>query len=181
MITQEWGLDGYFRWLQGLRFQYKARRDLILDLLTTHFKVKKQVLEIMPGIWQLGYKGYNHPSTVKGFFSSEEKVSGNHLVSFVPPTAGMFIWIRVHFEHHPSYAKRLYQFQSGLTKSSPEHEMTDELFIKLAKKLVLVVPGTFFSTNGSSPGSTPSKHVGYYRISFSTATVSSFFGTVKLT
>ena len=38
LLTQ-WTFDGYFRWLHGLRTQYKHRRDIFIDCLAQEFEL----------------------------------------------------------------------------------------------------------------------------------------------
>ena len=42
LLTQ-WTFDGYFRWLRGLRTQYRHRRDFLVDCLAEEFELLSEM------------------------------------------------------------------------------------------------------------------------------------------
>lgn len=94
--------------------------------------------------------------------TDEKRVFGRkQYFSYVPPAAGMFIWIKVHFAEHPAVLR------------GDEDELTLEmkLFIALAEAGVLIAPGWYFSAD-SSENHDEEHGQGHYRIAFSHASVS---------
>ncbi|KAJ7700049.1 pyridoxal phosphate-dependent transferase [Mycena rosella] len=148
---QEWGYEGYMRWLKALRLQYTIRRDYFVDCLAEEFQ-----LTIAPGttgMWEgcQVYTGFAKPKrNLTGYFNEKAPMS-NALFSFVPPTSGMFVWIKVHFDQHPSFA----------TLGAESMEM--KLWIELAEAGVLFGPGAMFCPTGDYA----SERTGHFRISFS--------------
>jgi aromatic amino acid aminotransferase I len=85
-----WKPDGYIRWLRGLGQQYTDRRDYFLDLLHSKFHIRTSASE--HDFW----KG----CTVYDVYSKTEEHGEKHgafgqvkYFSFVPPSAGMFVWV----------------------------------------------------------------------------------------
>ncbi|KAJ7129722.1 PLP-dependent transferase [Mycena epipterygia] len=148
---QEWGYEGYIRWLKALRLQYTIRRDSFVDYLADEFH-----LTVAPGtvgMWEgcQVYSGFAKPKrSLNGYFNEKAPVS-NALFSFVPPTSGMFVWIKVHFDQHPSFA----------TLGPKDLEM--KLWIELAEAGLLLGPGAMFWPTGDYA----SERSGHFRISFS--------------
>ena len=182
LIANQWRLDGFSRWLQGLRAQYRARRDAMLDSFAEAFDLRRE-----DGVGLVasshGYVGY--PKRRHG--KSEKTPRDVALCSFVPPTSGMFgasprrcladraVWLRMHFENHPDYA-RLAARQDG----QAEEILLDRVFKRCAERLVLIVPGIFFVPTHA--GSVKPQHVGYARLSYSSATrdeLSQAIGTLR--
>lgn len=52
------------------------------------------------------------------------------LVSFVPPSAGMFVWLAVHLDSHKDYNKLLSRGED------PTRVLLEKLFIELAEQKV---------------------------------------------
>ena len=77
------------------------------------------------------------------------------LFSVVPPTSGMFLWIAMDFEAHPSF------------KEGEEETLEMQLWTNLAEAGVLVAPGWYFAANDD----VNDKGQGHFRISFSNAEV----------
>ncbi|KAF8195928.1 pyridoxal phosphate-dependent transferase [Mycena galopus ATCC 62051] len=149
----EWGYEGYIRWLKALRLQYTMRRDFLVDCLAEEFH-----LTVAPGVAGSMYEGaqvyhgFAKPQRSAGYFNNEKaSMLPNRLISFVPPTSGMFVWLKVHFDQHPLIA----------TVGAESLEM--QLWIALAEAGVLFGPGYMFSPTGDWSSETS----GHYRISFS--------------
>ena len=78
------------------------------------------------------------------------------LFSVVPPTSGMFVWVKMHFENAPGY--------------QPDEEpntMELKLWVKIAEAGVLIGPGRYFSSDEESVDPVD----GHFRIAFSYASV----------
>ncbi|KIM94765.1 hypothetical protein OIDMADRAFT_172496 [Oidiodendron maius Zn] len=93
------------------------------------------------------------------------------IFSFVPPSAGMFIWARFYLTNSPRFLK----IQDSGKSVDPEQEFLDYVWAELSKALVLLTPGSYYTpwqgkdkaltkTRGSEPG------VGYFRLAFSMPT-----------
>jgi DNA-binding transcriptional MocR family regulator len=121
-----WKTDGWVRWLEGLRGNYERR-------------MQKMSFILEEGKYALRSSN-RQPVDVASSFSSDEDeeyqvVSKTQMYDFVYPLAGMFLWMRAHYETHPLYAK-------------VEHErLARALWIYMTKEpyLVLVSPGSIFS------------------------------------
>ncbi|KAJ6613492.1 PLP-dependent transferase [Mycena sp. CBHHK59/15] len=142
----EWGYEGYIRWLKALRLQYTLRRDFLLDCLAEEFH-----LEVAPGTAGARkgcevYHGSVKPKRSITGYLNEKSPASTTLFSFVPPTSGMFLWIKIHFDQHPSFS----------TLGTEDLEM--KLWIALAEGGLLVGPGKLDVFSHRS---------GHYRISFS--------------
>ncbi|CAL1700165.1 unnamed protein product [Somion occarium] len=152
LITQllkSWGYEGYTRWLHGLAVQYTGRRDYIIDCFAEEFHLRSSIGTT--GIWN-GLEVYDLYAKPKRNASGLEKFDfGPKLISFVPPTSGMFIWLKINFRTHPSF------------KEGDEEPLETQLFIKLAEGGVLVAPGWFFAATDNVLDSGE----GHVRISFS--------------
>lgn len=76
-----------------------------------------------------------------GFSSARTK--GRKIVSFVPPTAGMFVWLDIHLGSHVSLRNR-----SDFASASYQEDARDvmqRLWVALAEGKVLVAPGWMVS------------------------------------
>jgi len=132
-LLAQWTFEGYVRWLRGIRTQYKLRRDFFIDCLSDEFDLFPTPASAIPGAWAasgdnvMALSGYVRGSTKK------EKT--RRLLSFVPPTAGMFVWIELYFGDVPDESD---EDGSVLT---PERQFWE----RLANAGVLAAPGWFFS------------------------------------
>ncbi|TFY60507.1 hypothetical protein EVG20_g7392 [Dentipellis fragilis] len=166
-LLQSWAYEGYIRWLRGLRIQYKARRDLFVDLLSEEFDLQRAVGTHELGAWhgQTVYTAYVKQRGGALWGSRSEKASvglGGPLFSFVPPSSGMFVWVKVHFKERAASANA----------NGPVGEDTLEmkLWIKLAEAGVLMAPGWFFAADTDEDRIPADPNVeGHLRISFSNA------------
>lgn len=136
-----WKFDGWVRWLEGLRGNYERR-----------MQVMSQILEDGKYLIQ---GGSTARSTTAGRAEEDdfEIVNKTQLYDFVWPAAGMFLWLRAHFDTHPLYKKLGGQ------------RLASALWIFLTSKpyLVLLAPGAMFS-----PTPEIAEEVGwqYYRLCF---------------
>ncbi|KAH8094916.1 PLP-dependent transferase [Cristinia sonorae] len=162
LITQllvTWGYDGYVRWLHGLAVEYEVRRNFLLDTLASEFHLRPTLG--VQGIWKglEVFVAYAKPD------GSEKFGYGNKLFSIVPPTSGMFLWVKLHFDD-------LHNFQPG-----DEESLEMQMFIKLAESGVIVAPGWLFAGNPADP---PEPGSGHFRIAFSNADPENFKKAVDI-
>ncbi|KAK8035763.1 Pyridoxal phosphate-dependent transferase- major domain protein [Apiospora marii] len=101
LLDEEWGHDGYLRWLMHLRDEYRARRDAILGACE----------RFLPG----------------------------EVISWTPPAAGMFLWLKVDHTRHPHAA------------SKSLLELEEEIFDSCIDKGVLACRGSWFSAEHDRP------------------------------
>ncbi|KAL5507793.1 hypothetical protein ACEPAH_5411 [Sanghuangporus vaninii] len=159
LLTKQWGFEGYIRWLKGLRSEYSRRRDFFLDELLSLFDVRS--VYMAQGTWAgctvfvarprpHSGRAINNAISEKQDFPFGDKP----LFSFVAPTSGMFVWIKIHFENLPSF-------------SAPEDKATMEvrLWEKIADAGVLIGPGWIFAATED----VPQEAEGHFRIAFSHA------------
>lgn len=139
LLTKQWGYAGYVRWLRGLGTEYTMRRDFFVDCLYEEFHMTRTVAT--QGAWagSTAYIARPKPGDVKALtgttLADEKHAFGeNPLFSLVPPSSGMFVWLKVEFENHPSF-------------TSPEDraELEIKLWSALAEANVLVGPGWIFA------------------------------------
>lgn len=74
----------------GLGTQYTLRRDYFLDCLDDEFDL--QLALARDGIWE--GRDYYLASTKSSAKQISEKFDRKIMFSFVPPTSGMFVWVR---------------------------------------------------------------------------------------
>jgi hypothetical protein len=76
----------------GLRTEYQQRRNFFVDCLAEEFHL--HAVSATAGVWE-GCVVYQASSKVKKSTSITDKYSARDrtMFSFVPPTAGMFVWV----------------------------------------------------------------------------------------
>ncbi|KAH9174517.1 pyridoxal phosphate-dependent transferase [Lactarius sanguifluus] len=148
LLTQ-WTFDGYIRWLRGLRTQYQHRRDFLIDCLAEEFELFPE-----PSITTSG-----GPASLCAYPRSFLGEKARPLLSFVPPSSGMFVWVKLHFGDVPD--KRDESDGSVLT---PDHQFWE----KLAEAGVLVGPGWIFAEEPTSgaPPTEADRQTGHVRVSY---------------
>ena len=121
-----WKVDGWVRWLEGLRGNYERRMQKMSSILEE-------------GKYAVRSSGRQRANEMSSFSSDEEEefqiVSKTQMFDFVYPMAGMFLWMHVHFESHPLYSKY-------------DHEkLARALWIYMTQEpfRCLVAPGPIFS------------------------------------
>ncbi|KAG2348855.1 PLP-dependent transferase [Suillus weaverae] len=154
-ILMHWTYDGYIRWLRGLRTEYQQRRNFFIDCVAEEFHL--DAVPAVAGVWE-GCSVYQASSKVKKSSRMTEKYSARNrtMFSFVPPVAGMFVWMRLHLEQHPSFVP------------GNEDTLETKLWTKLAENGVLFAPGWIFAANALAEDS-GNNDSGHFRISFSNA------------
>ncbi|RDW63255.1 hypothetical protein BP6252_10800 [Coleophoma cylindrospora] len=159
-LLSSWGTAGYLQWLSTLRLQYQRRRDWMCQAIASSFDLRPASSFDLPGAEGL-------IAFAKGSFSS----SAIPIFSFMPPTGGMFIWARLNFASSPRFA----EIQSDSSCKDPEQAFSDEIWIKLAKALVLVTPGSYYTPWEGLERTTTKEMgreegIGYFRLAFSLTT-----------
>jgi DNA-binding transcriptional MocR family regulator len=115
-----WKMDGWVRWLEGLRGSYERR----MQAMCISLEEGKYVI-----------KGDGSEPSESSEESGWEVVDKVQMYDFTWPMGGMFVWIKVLFNTHPLYDK--YSLET-LSKALWVH-MTQEPF------LCLMVPGDLFA------------------------------------
>ncbi|KAI1615594.1 aromatic amino acid aminotransferase [Exophiala viscosa] len=114
-----WKVDGWVRWLEGLRGNYERRMQLM-----------SSILEDGKFLIQDGRRR----STVSEDEDDYQMLHKTQLYDFAYPMAGMFLWMRAHYETHPLYRKVDHQ---RLARALWTFMTTDDY-------LVLLSPGSIF-------------------------------------
>lgn len=137
-----WKADGWVRWLAGLRGTYEGRMNSMCSNLES-------------GRFLLKHKS---PSSASTSLDSEWAViSKTNLYSFDWPRAGMFVWIKVHFDNHPLADKI----------EGPKMGRLLWIFLTMKPNLVLAAPGAIFSPTDDIRDKEGWK---YYRLCFAAVT-----------
>jgi aromatic amino acid aminotransferase I len=167
-LLSQWTFDSHLRWLRGLREQYKLRRDFFVDCLAEEFDLIPTPPSTISGGWAAAVAGGDH--MVLSAYRRGEK--SRPLLSLVPPSAGMFVWVDMYFGDVPDKTDE--EDGSVLT---PERQF----WIRLIKAGVLTAPGWVFSPTayadlgGSvSPLGEEGRQVGHLRFSYTPTNVSLF-------
>ncbi|EGN93075.1 hypothetical protein SERLA73DRAFT_172428 [Serpula lacrymans var. lacrymans S7.3] len=148
-----WKYEGYIRWLRGLGAEYEIRRNFFIDCLAEEFLLQKGVGT--SGVWR-GCNVYRASAKNKKQLMQEKyAVERDTMFSFIPPTAGMFVWMKLHLENHPSFAQ-----EDGET-------LEMKLWTQVAEAGVLFGPGWMFAPDAFSTSVMEENEVGHFRISFS--------------
>jgi aromatic amino acid aminotransferase I / 2-aminoadipate transaminase len=130
LLVQEWGMQGWVNWLWGLSLEYTSRRDYIVTAMRREF-------------------GLTDTEDEEGGFVL---VRREPLISFVPPMAGMFLWIRVALEQHPQY------------DGSNAVVLMDALWVHICvEEDLLIVPGRMCAATDEQR----EEAAKYFRVSFS--------------
>ncbi|KAJ6438555.1 aromatic amino acid aminotransferase [Purpureocillium lavendulum] len=143
-----WRMDGWVRWLAGLRSVYErraARMCAILDQGTHQVLPELEHKQPPPPPRRLSASGIT-PTTTNGAAAAAVS-KRTQLLSFDWPRGGMFVWLRVHYEEHPLWMARG-PGADALPLDGPA--MAAALLAFMARKphLVLPSPGTMF---GATP------------------------------
>ncbi|ETN36262.1 uncharacterized protein HMPREF1541_08539 [Cyphellophora europaea CBS 101466] len=158
-LLQTWGSAGYLQWLAQLRNQYRARRDWMCSALESNF-VLKSVDKVK-----------DPPTGAEGLLAYANGQAKAPIFSFVPPTAGMFLWARFYLYGSPRFQK----LQQSADCIDPEKSFQDELWLALANKLVLLTPGSYYTPwQGKDKVTTEARGaengICFFRLSFSMVT-----------
>lgn len=139
-----WQTDGWVRWLEGLRGEYERRMTLTCTILDD-------------GAYQL-----KQGTPVRAADSDWGVITKTQLYSFSWPRAGMFIWLRMHFEAHPLWQAPRSDSHAG-TIDGPALQMALLLLLVSKPYQVVISPGTMFS---ATEDIVASRGWAYYRLCF---------------
>jgi aromatic amino acid aminotransferase I / 2-aminoadipate transaminase len=143
LLIDEWKMNGWIEWLRGLGFEYTKRRDYMVGAFQKEFGIDETDEE------------------EDGYVVISQRKS---LISFVPPMAGMFIWIRIAVELHPRYS------------GENSIELMDELWKRMAvMEDLLICPGKIFAASDERRDEAAK----YIRVSFSMGENDKFDEMVK--
>lgn len=128
-----WEVDGWVRWLEGLRGEYERRMNDMCDILSEAQYVVKSGRR--PSIGELT-RAVDDLETEDGNAEDWSVIEKTQICYFVRPLGGMFIWLRFDFDTHPL-------FEKGFSGA----ELSRALWVWWTKKQyrVLVAPGTMFA------------------------------------
>jgi DNA-binding transcriptional MocR family regulator len=117
-----WKVDGWVRWLEGLRGNYERRMQTMCDALDAGKELVKSGRRASLG-------------TVADSDDEWAVVEKTQIYSFVRPLGGMFVWVRFDFTSHP------------LAKEVPHARLSQALWVFWTQKpyLCLVAPGAMFA------------------------------------
>ncbi|RXW25294.1 hypothetical protein EST38_g585 [Candolleomyces aberdarensis] len=150
----KWGFDGYLRWLQGLQNQYAVRRDYIVDCLADEFDLRMGTVPCDVDCFS-GCDVYTaFPKSKHLIMAEKQMLADEPLFSFVPPTSGMFIWLKLHLDRHPKH------------RMMNSNDLELALWKELAEAGVLFGPGQLFAADATVQ---EADNEGHFRISFSNA------------
>ncbi|KXH37281.1 hypothetical protein CNYM01_01294 [Colletotrichum nymphaeae SA-01] len=159
-LLQKWGIDGYLTWLQNLQFQYRTRRDWLLDAFSAHFEPLPAEKSPIP--------------EAQGFvvcLKNSHDGKAKPVFSFVDPGAGMFVWCKFYFDG----IDRFMEIEMAGKSKDPEQDFASELWQAWATELVLLTPGSYYHAwQGPDKMSTAARgadpRTAHFRFSFATPT-----------
>lgn len=158
-LLRGWGVDGYLDWLQKLQFEYKTRRDWILDAFNDNFTILPAAKSPIP--------------EAQGLVACIKITNGDlrPVFSFVDPGAGMFVWAKFYFKDVKRFAEI-----AGEEPDDPEQAFAQEVWQAWATELVLLTPGSYYhpwqgedKVTTKARGADPT--TAHFRFSFATPTV----------
>jgi DNA-binding transcriptional MocR family regulator len=134
-----WQMDGWVRWLEGLRGEYERR---MRDMCTILEEGRSVILD-SPAAQR---------RRASNDLSEWAMINKVPMYEFVWPMAGMFVWLKIRFDTHPLLAKY------------GSEEVCKKLWLFLMKKpfLSLVAPGQAFAPTPEVMG----KAYQYFRLCF---------------
>ncbi|CAI6299116.1 unnamed protein product [Periconia digitata] len=117
-----WKVDGWVRWLEGLRGNYERRMTVMCDTLAQHKHLVKA----------------GRRMSMSEVADDEDEwaiVEKTKIYDFARPLGGMFVWVRFDFSSHP------------LRKQVPAARLSKALWVFWTTKpyLCLVTPGSMFA------------------------------------
>ncbi|WVW83022.1 hypothetical protein I302_105038 [Kwoniella bestiolae CBS 10118] len=170
-MLQKWGFEGYIRWLRGVKATYNMRKTWMCDAFYDTFHLEFDQLKTQ-GLFPEGTKTITcYSKQPRNKWDEKKGLHGPALVTFTPPTAGMFVFLGVHVSEHPDY--------DDLTRKGEDatHVLVQKLWTELADNLVLFAPGWYFDAGGEH--AIGGKGYGYFRLSFSIATYEETYKAIK--
>ncbi|KAI2641874.1 aromatic amino acid aminotransferase [Hypomontagnella submonticulosa] len=137
-----WKMDGWVRWLAGLRGQYERRMNRMCRILEENAYQLKQSTPMRDSDADWGV------------------ITKTQLYDFQWPRGGMFLWVHMRFETHP-----LWKAAGSKGNIINGTALSTALMVFLTRKpyLVLVSPGLMFS---ATPQIREERGWAYYRLCF---------------
>ena len=153
-----WKMDGWIRWLEGLRGNYERRMQIMTEVLEAG---KYQVVDSSVTDLKTDTSIVIPSSPVAGGGAGDDFqiISRQLMYDFAYPMAGMFLWLHLNFPTHPLYHH--YQRQSSATTATRGDSKADKeaadttglqnlsramwLYMTRPPFLVLLAPGTMFA------------------------------------
>ncbi|GKT41815.1 aromatic amino acid aminotransferase [Colletotrichum spaethianum] len=162
-LLRKWGIDGYLTWLQSLQFQYRTRRNWLLDAFAANFTLLSTEDSPIP-------QAQGVVACVKDQGNGKLKP----VFSFLDPRAGMFVWCKFHFDG----VQRFLEIESTGKSKDPEQDFASELWNAWATELVLLTPGSYYHAwQGPDKMTTKARgadpRTAHFRFSFATPTSAS--------
>lgn len=139
-----WAVDGWVRWLAGLRGAYQRRMEMMCSILEAG---KYLIVDDSDD----GESLQRRPETETESWNVVNKIQ---MFDFVQPSGGMFVWIQLHLSTHPLYHQL------------PPATLSHALWLHLTQKphRVLVAPGSIFA---ATPDVATTKHAfRFFRLCF---------------
>jgi DNA-binding transcriptional MocR family regulator len=120
-----WRMDGWVRWLEGLRGGYERRMNDMCTILEENKFLFSEKSEV---------------SSTANHVNDWEVVDRVQMYDFVWPKGGMFAWVEIRLDNHP------------LRTKYSERKLSKAFWIHLTKKpyLCLVTPGQLFAAGPKS-------------------------------
>ena len=137
-----WKVDGWVRWIEGLRGMYERRMQRMCTILDE-------------GAYQI-----KAGTPARGADADWGVVTKTRLLEFDWPRGGMFVWVRVHFEQHPLWrATRT----DGTTLTPVSLSTALMLYLTQKPHLVVAAVGLMFA---ATPEIREERAWAYYRLCF---------------
>ncbi|KAL1743962.1 pyridoxal phosphate-dependent transferase [Schizophyllum fasciatum] len=154
-LLSTWGDDGYLTWVKHLRDTYVAKRNWMCGFLDKYFDVD----------WS-SPSAHGFPVYLK---QASKHNQGPVIFRFVPPRAGMFVWLTIPLAPNAHYQRIVESSKAEGSTQSPEAKWMVEVWEKLAEARVLLVPGTYYTpwqgAEKAKESDTPG--LAFFRLSFS--------------
>ena len=97
LLIEQWKYSGLIIWLKGIRAQYTARRDAMVDAIANAFELEESWAadgEFAPLTGPVRvYVARQKRATSAWYSGAASEKKGKILFSFLPPVGGMFVWV----------------------------------------------------------------------------------------
>jgi aromatic amino acid aminotransferase I len=182
LLLREWGIDGFVRWIDGLRINYLGRRNLLCEALaegqdlivTAQPSLENQhstnvelhdTYVLFPTI--PGPKKRKHTSSDVDEEHRPGSKSRVRMYEFRVPPAGFYVWVQINLSSHPL---------SHPARDGKPQLSSHDIILRLWKHLVgapyhlLTLPGNVFAATPEVERDTE-KDVGFLRLTFAAVEV----------
>jgi DNA-binding transcriptional MocR family regulator len=123
LLCGNWGMDGWVKWLEGLRDAYEER----MEGMCAELENGRTVIETR-----------DTRDITDDYDDAAVEIRKHVLFSFVKPDGGMFVWVRVHIADHPAFEE--------YTAKHSKAEMMEKLWDFVAvEERTLPSPGGIFA------------------------------------